>query len=431
MTVAATVLIAATEIPAIALKGDLPTSVGLLQLGAEPAVQLLGGEVTAEAAAATVLAVRAGATPIGFIHAPLNITDLQPGEVSEFAREALGGASTVESNDRRPRRVDAPVTVIVPTGGRSRQLQRCLESLAAIPRADLEFIVVNNSPGDTGTREVVKRIADRDPRFRYFEESRPGSSIARNRGLAEASGDLVAFTDDDVVVDGEWLDWLLDPFDDPAVQATTGMVLPLELITGAQKSFERFAGFSKGLERREYSLSAENDHEAPFFPFWGAVFGSGNSMAFRRTGLVRRHGFDPSLGAGSVALAGSDVEAMSAAILDGGALVYEPRSICWHEHRRDGGSLERQMFNYGVGCGAICTKYLSTDMRFLTAFAKTVARALVGRARLSQASAERVADRRKPLRQAFAKGLACGPIYYVRSKRWSRQLKLGEVINGR
>ena len=55
---------------------------------------------------------------------------------------------------------------------------------------------------------------------------------------------------------------------------------------------------------------------------------------------------------------------MSSAILRGGTLVYEPRSLCWHEHRHDEAAFRRQLFNYGVGFTATLTKAMTHYRRF-------------------------------------------------------------------
>src|SRR3712207_7943540 len=59
------------------------------------------------------------------------------------------------------------------------------------------FHPVDNAPTDDSTRRVVQAVAEADPRFRYVREPRPGLSCARNRGLAEARGEVLAYTDED------------------------------------------------------------------------------------------------------------------------------------------------------------------------------------------------------------------------------------------
>jgi O-antigen biosynthesis protein len=101
-------------------------------------------------------------------------------------------------------------------------------------------IIVDNPPRTGETLALVSTMAADDGRFRYVAEPRQGLSVARNRGVAEAlTAEYVAFTDDDAMVDADWLRWLLAPFADRSVTATTGMVLPLELETAAQKRFEQ------------------------------------------------------------------------------------------------------------------------------------------------------------------------------------------------
>jgi glycosyltransferase involved in cell wall biosynthesis len=322
--------------------------------------------------------------------------------------------------------------LIIPTAGRGDRLARCLDSLVSVARRDLEIIIVDNAPGSGDVREVVTAAADRLHGIRYVPEPRPGSSVARNRGVAETEADIVAFTDDDVIVDPHWLDWLLAPFVADEVGCVTGMVLPLELETPAQKQFELYAGFSKGLDRRVYDLGANSASHRLLYPYWGGVFGSGNSMAFRRAALIGDGGFDPALGAGSVALAGADIEALSAVVRRGDSLVYEPRSLCWHEHRRDEGALRRQVFNYGVGFTAILTKSMLRDRRFPRAVARSVPIAVeLRKRRLSAQASTHAPALPQELARLQRRGMLRGPDHYLRSTRWARSLGLDNAIKGR
>jgi O-antigen biosynthesis protein len=285
---------------------------------------------------------------------------------------------------------------------------------------------VDNRPGSDGTQDLVERIGGDYPQLRYVAEPRPGSSVARNRGIAEATAHVLAFTDDDVVVDADWLERLVEPFDDPAVRAVTGMVMPFELETPAQKLFERYAGFSKGVKRRVYDMAANRAVDRVLYPFWGGVFGSGNSMAFLRSQLVETGGFDPALGAGSRALAGADIDAMSAAVL-AGKLIYEPRSVCWHQHRRNEEALRRQLFNYGAGLTAIFTKRLFRDLRFTQAAIRSIPLVVERQRRPSAAG---IAEARLPEDYARLerRGMARGPVLYGKSIRWARRLGLDKVL---
>src|SRR5204862_5075183 len=82
----------------------------------------------------------------------------------------------------------------------------------------------------------------------YVSEEAPGLARARNRGILEASRQLIAFTDDDCVVDPSWLDSLAGAFADPLVTVVTGYVGPLELETPAQYVFHQHGGFGRYFE---------------------------------------------------------------------------------------------------------------------------------------------------------------------------------------
>jgi cellulose synthase/poly-beta-1,6-N-acetylglucosamine synthase-like glycosyltransferase len=345
-----------------------------------------------------------------------------PPERAEDLLDGLAARSTPCPGSQR-RAGGASVTVVIPTGGRPRKLERCLESLCALDyEDDFDVIVVDNRPERPGTEEAVAAFADR-LNVRYVAEPLPGSSVARNRGVAETAAELVAYADDDVVLDRGWLGWLLDPFADPRVRASAGMILPLELQTESQKRLEQYAGFSKGVTGRTYDLAEHRARDRVLYPYWGGVFGSGASVAFRRAEFVSRGGFDTALGAGSPARAGADIDAFTTVILGGGQVVYQPRAVSWHEHKRDPDALRRTLFDYGVGFTAVLTKYLLRDVRFQTALLRSVPLVL-RRGRGSDNSA------RLPRALAWVErwGMVRGPRLYARSRRWARALHLGDVI---
>lgn len=321
-----------------------------------------------------------------------------------------------------PRRTGASVTVVIPTGGRPRKLERCLSSLCEVDYSPFDVVVVDNKPQRPGSEPVVAAFAER-LNIRYVAEPRPGSSVARNRGVAETEAELLAFADDDVVFDRGWLGWLLDPFAEPQVSATAGMILPLELQTESQKRLEQYAGFSKGVGSRTYDLKAHRARNRVLYPYWGGVFGSGASAAFRRAPFVAAGGFDTALGTGTPARAGADIEAFTNTVLHGGQVVYQPRAVSWHEHTRDPDALRRTLFGYGVGFGAIMTKHLTHDPRFLVALTRSIPLAL-GRREGSSVQTQLP----RALARIERRGMLCGPWLYARSRRWARSLRLGDVI---
>lgn len=90
-----------------------------------------------------------------------------------------------------------------------------------------ELIVVDNNSTD-GTREMVERFAALDSRVRYVFEPQQGSSFGRNAGIRAARAPIVAFTDDDVRAQPDWLAAIVRAFDEhPDADVVGGRVLPI------------------------------------------------------------------------------------------------------------------------------------------------------------------------------------------------------------
>ena len=123
------------------------------------------------------------------------------------------------------------LSVVVCTFNRSEYLRRMLNSLreALIPDGlACEFIVVDNN-SDDDTRLVFEEIEQRcKSPIKYVFEHKSGLSYARNRGIREAKGQIIAFTDDDVIVDNHWIqniDKAFKEHDD--VACVGGKILPI------------------------------------------------------------------------------------------------------------------------------------------------------------------------------------------------------------
>jgi GT2 family glycosyltransferase len=252
------------------------------------------------------------------------------------------------------------VSVVIATRERARSLERCLVSLAALDYPDFEVVVVDNSPVTQATSALVAAFAARHPalRVRYVREDFPGGAAAHNRGVLAARAEIIAFTDDDVVVDRGWLKALVAGFGAAErVGCVTGMILPAELETAPQGWLEQYGGFNKGFKLRAFNLTDRRPQSA-LFPYTAGIFGSGANMAFTREALFAFGGFDPALGPGSRGMGGEDLAAFFDVITHGYTLVYQPSALLWHHHRRDYEGLRRQVYGYGVGFTAFLTKTL-------------------------------------------------------------------------
>jgi glucosyl-dolichyl phosphate glucuronosyltransferase len=120
------------------------------------------------------------------------------------------------------------ITVIMCTYNRCQCLTKALGSVAASTLPDSvkwEVVVVDNNSSDQ-TREVVEDFCRRySGRFRYVFEPQQGLCHARNAGIREAQGDILAFTDDDVTVEPTWLQNLTAGVNDGQWAGTGGRTL--------------------------------------------------------------------------------------------------------------------------------------------------------------------------------------------------------------
>jgi GT2 family glycosyltransferase len=239
------------------------------------------------------------------------------------------------------------VTVAVCTRDRTTDLKRCLDSLELLDYPDLEVLVVDNAPRDDSTERLV---GENYPKIRYFKEPRPGLNWARNRAILEAQGEILAYTDDDCVVDPTWVKALAEVFsDNPEVMAVTGLVVPYELETEAQVLFERYAGFGRGFQRKWYREDHKNGRQIAVLHGGAGKFGTGANMAYRRNLFNRIGFFDPALDVGTSTNGGGDTEMFFRVIKEGYTLVYEPSALVRHVHRRDHERLRTQMVGWGAG----------------------------------------------------------------------------------
>ncbi|MBD2440129.1 glycosyltransferase family 2 protein [Nostoc sp. FACHB-110] len=223
------------------------------------------------------------------------------------------------------------------------------------PTRRFEILVIDNASTDQRTQELVAAL----PSVRYVQEPKPGLNFARNRALSEATGEVLAFVDDDVVVDRQWLNGLIEAWsENPDAAAFTGQVLPYALETEAQILCEQRGGFRKGFEKIRFGQSLPGN---TLYPCGAGVFGVGCNMAFRRQIVLDLGGFDEALDTGPSLPGGGDHDMFYRVIRAGYTLVYEPKYLVFHEHRRDYLSLRRQYSrSWGLGFTSYVSKcYLS------------------------------------------------------------------------
>jgi GT2 family glycosyltransferase len=241
-----------------------------------------------------------------------------------------------------------------------------LRSVLASAGPDVDVVVVDNAPRTDATGTVVEELAD--PRVRYVPEPRAGLSVARNTGARAASGAAIAFTDDDVVVDADWLRRLRLGFTRGArVGCVTGLVPSAELETAPQHFFDAKVHWASSTTPRLFDL-VDHRGDSALYPYASGVVGTGANFAVLRSAYDALGSFDEALGAGALTRGGEDLDWFVRTLTGGWTIAYEPAAVVWHRHRRDLASLSDQLYGYGTGLTAYLAKHALTarELRQMT-----------------------------------------------------------------
>jgi GT2 family glycosyltransferase len=375
------------------------------------------------------LLVRAWTEPLGYLTLPVP----EDGLSAEAVHRAVVDRYDASIRERTPvngvaafaqRRsqilADPPaITVVVCTRDRPGPLARSLDTLLALeyPPACLRILVVDNAPGGDATERAVRAARSRGP-VDYLREPRPGLSRARNAALAACPGELIAWIDDDEVPDRYWLAELARALHDhPEADVVCGAIVPAELATVAQVWFEEFGGLVKGRGFTPAVFHASTlTAQSPLFPL--PPFGAGANMLTRAGVLEGIGGFDPALGTGTATGGGEDTLAFGQILRRGGTIVYQPSALARHYHRPDVAGLRAQLVGYGTGLTAGYVSLIRQDPRVLPELLRLVPKAL--REVLGSSGARTATlgpDFPLELLRANRRGMLCGPVAYLRSRR--------------
>lgn len=342
----------------------------------------------------------AGAVSPARFHEACRRTDRPVRDPVELSLDEIAGVFRDERALPAPGTGRPAVTVIVCSRRRRDHLVRCLESLLHLTYSAEVILVDNNDPG-----EGVFDLAGRFP-CTYVKSMRPGLSRSRNRALAEARGEIVAFTHDDAEADPGWVEGLVRAFGDPGVQAATGPVLPRELITRGQEWFDDL-GWTHPCWYRQVVFEP-GDLSARLMP------GAGANMAFRKAFLVARGGFDELLGCGTPTGGGDDTEAFLAVLQAGGKVVYTPEAVVRHRHRIDWDEARAAAFQRSAAWTAVLARLVHREPGLLRPILMGLARDTIGRC--ATPVADNVHGARASLGLALgALAAVYGPLSYMQS----------------
>lgn len=288
------------------------------------------------------------------------------------------------------------LTVAVATCGRPESLAYCLQALAEQTEAPAEIIVVDQAPSSA----VRRVLADSGlASLRYFEQEKRGLSASRNVALANATGEVLAVTDDDCAPDPEWVAALLEGFrSEPAPAACTGPIHPF--------AGERPQGMYAISLRVSPTSRLFDEREIPW------TVGSGGNFAGWVRDLREAGGWDERLGAGSPGKGAEDCDLIDRLLLHGKSIRYESRAIMRHAWQsRDRRKATRSTYAFGIGalCGVRLAAHDAYGWRMIGNYARMHARKFVDAMR--QGKWEEAGEHSAALR-----ALLPGCVYGLRAK---------------
>jgi GT2 family glycosyltransferase len=212
------------------------------------------------------------------------------------------------------------VSVVVCSYNGGSTLEQCLRSLCALDYPDFEVIVV-----DDGSTDNTPAIVARFPDVRSIRQTNRGLSAARNVGLHEATGEIVAYTDSDCFADRDWLTLLVERLEESGAAAVGGPNLTPE---------DGWLAACVAASPGQPTHVLESDQEAEHIP--------GCNMAFRRDALLTIHGFDPVF-----RKAGDDVDICWRLQQAGQWITFAPGAFVWHHRRQGPRAYLKQQAGYG------------------------------------------------------------------------------------
>jgi GT2 family glycosyltransferase len=212
------------------------------------------------------------------------------------------------------------ISVIICTYNGSRSIGDCLDGLLRLEYSNFEVVVVND-----GSTDATAEIVDKYP-VRLISTENRGLSSARNVGLEAATGEIVAYLDDDACPDPHWLTYLAATFIDTTHAAVGGSNIPPH---GDGPIADCIANAPGGPVHVLLS-----DQEAEHIP--------GCNMAFRKAALRAIGGFDPQF-----RIAGDDVDVCWRLQKQGSTVGFNPAAVVWHHRRNSVRAYWKQQLNYG------------------------------------------------------------------------------------
>ena len=202
-------------------------------------------------------------------------------------------------------------SVIVPTY-RYPKIVYCLEALSKQDYPDYEVIIVDDG-SDDGSVDVIKKFILRKKNFKLIVlPENSGPAHVRNKGVLEAKGDVVLFTDSDCIPYKTWISRMVEPFYDESVAGASGTYKTWN----SESMIARFIGYEIALRHRRMAKRASIDFIGTF------------SAAYRKDVFLNENGFDEKFRIAS----GEDTDFSYKLSSKGYKMVFVKEAFVYHRH---------------------------------------------------------------------------------------------------
>lgn len=236
------------------------------------------------------------------------------------------------------------ISVVIPTKNRPEKIGSCINSIVKNTINSNEILIIDQSH-TSQTQFIIKRFAD--PKVRYFHFPKGGKASALNYGISRAKGNIICFTDDDCLVDKNWLKNILLSFEkNPSCKGVFGRVLPYQSSKRRKNGLLCPCTFNKTKQK----LIVHPTYHAE-------AVGYGNNMAYQREIFNQIGFFKTWLGPNSIGSNAEDAEFALRTLLLGYQILYSPNVIVWHNKWLSKHQMNQQRLSYIRGENAVYGYY--------------------------------------------------------------------------
>ncbi|OGH11884.1 MAG: hypothetical protein A2857_02165 [Candidatus Levybacteria bacterium RIFCSPHIGHO2_01_FULL_36_15] len=234
------------------------------------------------------------------------------------------------------------ISVIIATYNRPNKIKLCLRSIISNHFYSYEIVVIDQS-NDYQTKKEINKLKSR--KIKYITVNYKNKSKALNLAIKNALGKILVFTDDDCIVDKNWLKEINNSFKSKHITGVTGKSLPYNQRKDIDIFCPAIFNYKNGRIINKASYHATS-------------IGFGNNMAFKKKVFEKIGYFKEWLGPGSVGCAAEDANFLLRTLVFGYKIMYNPKVIIFHNNLLSKDDFRKKLLGYK--CGEVaCYGYLA------------------------------------------------------------------------